>query len=168
MSPTSNEDWRYSDERMDVRTQGLNILFKFGSELCSDGSPDIQTSIYECVHDWVSWVMRPQVVLWHITRHIMGIRLPEPKNGAGLIPFILSLLFGLPSSLLGIIVVTYLITVLKMRTTTDIYAMMLEFFDTTPTRNDSICIISPRQLILWCAIVYFIPLIDEAIHSTHL
>ena len=32
-------DWRYSDERMDVRTQGLNILLnKFGSEICSDGS----------------------------------------------------------------------------------------------------------------------------------
>ena len=24
----STDDWRYSDERMDVRTQGLNILFK--------------------------------------------------------------------------------------------------------------------------------------------
>ena len=50
------EDWRYSDERMDVRTQGLNILFKkFGSELRSDGSPRYSNqSIYECVHDWVS------------------------------------------------------------------------------------------------------------------
>ena len=44
----------------------------------------------------------------------MGIRLPEPKNGAGLIPFGLSLLFGV-----GIIVLGYyhndmhLITVLK-------------------------------------------------------
>ena len=49
-------DWRYSDERMDVRTQGLNILFKkFGSEICSDGSPRYSNqSIYECVHDWVS------------------------------------------------------------------------------------------------------------------
>ena len=49
-------DWRYSDERMDVRTQGLNILLnKFGSEICSDGSPRYSNqSIYECVHDWVS------------------------------------------------------------------------------------------------------------------
>ena len=59
-------------------------------------------------------VMRPQVVLWHITRHIMGIRLPEPKNGAGLIPLGLSLLFGV-----AVIVAGYyrsdmhLITVLK-------------------------------------------------------
>jgi len=57
-------------------------------------------------------VMRPQMVLWHITRHIMGI--PEPKNGAGLIPFILSLLFGV-----AVIIAGYyrsdmhLITVLK-------------------------------------------------------
>ena len=37
-----NQDWRYSEERMDVRTQGLNILLKkFGSQICSDGSPDI-------------------------------------------------------------------------------------------------------------------------------
>ena len=49
-------DWRYSDERMDVRTQGLNILLrKFGSEICSDGSPRYSSqSIYECIHDWVS------------------------------------------------------------------------------------------------------------------
>ena len=49
-------DWRYSDERMDVRTQGLNILLKkFGSEICSDGSPRYSNqSIYECIHDWVS------------------------------------------------------------------------------------------------------------------
>lgn len=44
----------------------------------------------------------------------MGIRIPEPKNGAGLIPFILSLLFGV-----AVIVAGYyrsdmhLITVLK-------------------------------------------------------
>ena len=51
-----NEDWRYSEERMDVRTQGLNILLKrFGSEICSDGSPRYSSrSIYECIHDWVS------------------------------------------------------------------------------------------------------------------
>ena len=48
------QDWRYSDERMDVRTQGLNILLKkFVSEICSDGSPrHSNQSIYDCVHDW--------------------------------------------------------------------------------------------------------------------
>ena len=52
----SKEDWRYSDQRMDVRTQGLNILLKkYGSQICSDGSPRYSNqSIYECVHDWVS------------------------------------------------------------------------------------------------------------------
>ena len=51
-----NQDWRYSEERMDVRTQGLNILLnRFGSQICSDGSPRYSNqSIYECVHDWVS------------------------------------------------------------------------------------------------------------------
>ena len=45
-----NQDWRYSEERMDVRTQGLNILLKrFGSQICSDGSPRYSNqSIYEC------------------------------------------------------------------------------------------------------------------------
>ena len=56
LSMNTQADWRYSDERMDVRTQGLNILLhKFGRELCSDGSPRYSSqSIYECVHDWVS------------------------------------------------------------------------------------------------------------------
>lgn len=56
MSPAKNEDWRYSDDRMDVRTQGLNILLKkFGRELSSDGSPRYSNQgIYECIHDWVS------------------------------------------------------------------------------------------------------------------
>ena len=89
----TSEDWRYSEERMDVRTQGLNILLKkFGSELCSDGSPRYSTqSIYECIHDWVS----------QGNKRTMGIRLPEPKNGAGLIPFGLSLLFGVSIIVLG-------------------------------------------------------------------
>jgi len=49
-------DWRYSEERMEVRTQGLKILLKkFGSELGSDGTPKYSCqSIYECIHDWVS------------------------------------------------------------------------------------------------------------------
>ena len=43
----STDDWRYSDERMDVRTQGLNILLKkFGYELCSDGSLKVLQSKY--------------------------------------------------------------------------------------------------------------------------
>ena len=51
-----NQDWRYSEERMDTRTQGLNILLKkYGSEICSDRSPRYSSqSIFECVHDWVS------------------------------------------------------------------------------------------------------------------
>ena len=55
--------------------------------------------------------MRPRAALWHITKHIMEI---EPKNGAGLIPFILSLLLGV-----AVIIAGYyhndmhLITVLK-------------------------------------------------------
>ena len=51
-----NEDWRYSDERMKLREQALNLLLtRFGSELDSEGEPVYSNqSIYECVHDWVS------------------------------------------------------------------------------------------------------------------
>ena len=49
-------DWRYADERMDVRGKALSILLKrFGSGNNPDGSPRHSSqSIYECVHDWVS------------------------------------------------------------------------------------------------------------------
>jgi len=51
-----NEDWRYSDDRMDLRKNGLNILLhNFGRELAPDFSPRYSNqSIYECIHDWVS------------------------------------------------------------------------------------------------------------------
>ena len=51
-----NEDWRYSDERMKLREQALNLLLtRFGSELDSEGEPVYSNqSIYECAHDWVS------------------------------------------------------------------------------------------------------------------
>jgi hypothetical protein len=51
-----NEDWRYSDERMKLREQALNLLLtRFGSELDSEGkSVYSNQSIYECAHDWVS------------------------------------------------------------------------------------------------------------------
>ena len=51
-----NEDWRYSEDRMSLRTNAINILFKkFGSQINSDGSPKYSNqSIYECVHDYIS------------------------------------------------------------------------------------------------------------------
>ena len=51
-----NEDWRYSDERMKLREQALNLLLtRFGSELNGEGEPLYSNqSIYECAHDWVS------------------------------------------------------------------------------------------------------------------
>ena len=50
------DDWRYSDDRLKLREQALNLLLtRFGSELNSDGEPVYSNqSIYECVHDWVS------------------------------------------------------------------------------------------------------------------
>ena len=49
-------DWRYSDQKLKLRQECLNILLnKFGSQLNSDGSPKYSNqSIYECAHDWVS------------------------------------------------------------------------------------------------------------------
>ena len=51
-----NEDWRYSDERMKLREQVLNLLLtRFGGLLDENGEPQYTNqSIYECAHDWVS------------------------------------------------------------------------------------------------------------------
>ena len=51
-----NEDWRYSDERMQLREQVLNLLLtRFGSLLDDNGEPQYSNqSMYECAHDWVS------------------------------------------------------------------------------------------------------------------
>ena len=48
-------DWRYSDERMEIRKQVLKVLLsKFGHQL-ENGVPKYSSqSIYECAHDWVS------------------------------------------------------------------------------------------------------------------
>ena len=52
----TDEDWRYSDDRMLLRQQVLNILLtKFGKDLNPDGSSKYSNqSMYECAHDWVS------------------------------------------------------------------------------------------------------------------
>ena len=51
-----NEDWRYSEERMDLREKAYNLLLtRFGSQLDADGEPlYTMQSITECSHDWVS------------------------------------------------------------------------------------------------------------------
>jgi hypothetical protein len=50
------EDWRYSDDRMKLREQVLNLLLtRFGGLLDENGEPQYTNqSIYECAHDWVS------------------------------------------------------------------------------------------------------------------
>jgi len=50
------EDWRYSDDRMKLREQALNLLLtRFGNMLQENGEPVYSNqSIYECAHDWVS------------------------------------------------------------------------------------------------------------------
>jgi hypothetical protein len=49
-------DWRYSNPKMELRQQVLEILLKrFGSELDENGESKYSNkSIYECAHDWVS------------------------------------------------------------------------------------------------------------------
>jgi len=51
-----NEDWRYSNDRMNLREQSLTLLLKrFGNELQENGEPVYSNqSIYECAYDWVS------------------------------------------------------------------------------------------------------------------
>jgi len=51
-----NEDWRYSEERMELRQKVYSLLLgRFGSELDENGEPLYSMqSISECAHDWVS------------------------------------------------------------------------------------------------------------------
>ena len=51
-----NEDWRYSEERLELRELTISILLqKYGNQLNSNGEPKYSNkSIYECAHDWVS------------------------------------------------------------------------------------------------------------------
>ena len=51
-----NEDWRYSEERMELRENAYNLLLtRFGSQLDANGEPAYSMqSITECSHDWVS------------------------------------------------------------------------------------------------------------------
>ena len=50
-----NEDWRYSDERMNIREESLKILLsKFGHQMEGVVPKYSNQSIYECAHDWVS------------------------------------------------------------------------------------------------------------------
>ena len=52
----TEEDWRYSEDRMELRQKVYNILLsKFGSALDENGEPVYtMQSIVECSHDWVS------------------------------------------------------------------------------------------------------------------
>ena len=51
-----NEDWRYSEERMELREKAYNLLLTyFGHQLDANGEPlYTMQSITECSHDWVS------------------------------------------------------------------------------------------------------------------
>ncbi len=50
------KDWRYNDDRMEVRAAVLGILLKrFGGAINSDGTPSVDPEkIYTCAHDYVS------------------------------------------------------------------------------------------------------------------
>ena len=51
----TQEDWRYSDEKMKVREQSLKVLFsKFGHQMDGVVPKYSNQSIYECAHYWVS------------------------------------------------------------------------------------------------------------------
>jgi len=51
-----NEDWRYNEERMELRRKVYAILLnKFGSVTAKNGEPCYtMESITTCCHDWVS------------------------------------------------------------------------------------------------------------------
>jgi hypothetical protein len=49
------EDWRYSEQKLNLRESALKVLLtKYGGQL-KDSLPGYSNqSIYECAHDWVS------------------------------------------------------------------------------------------------------------------
>jgi hypothetical protein len=51
-----NDDWRYSDDRMELRQKVYSLLLaRFGSALDENGEPVYSmNSITQCSHDWVS------------------------------------------------------------------------------------------------------------------
>ena len=51
---TSNQDWRYDEERLKLRGQCIRVLLaKLGTVKIDDSSYSTQ-NIYECVDTWVS------------------------------------------------------------------------------------------------------------------
>jgi hypothetical protein len=52
----NNEDWRYSNDRMELRQKIYQLLLtRFGSQINENGEPIYSMqSITECSHDWVS------------------------------------------------------------------------------------------------------------------
>ena len=50
------EDWRYSDDRMELRQKVYSLLLtRFGSDIDENGEPVYSmNSITQCSHDWVS------------------------------------------------------------------------------------------------------------------
>ena len=51
-----DKDWRYSEERMELRQKCYTLLLgRFGSQSDENGEPIYSMqSISECAHDWVS------------------------------------------------------------------------------------------------------------------
>jgi len=51
-----NDDWRYSDDRMELRQKVYSLLLtRFGSAIDENGEPVYSmNSITQCSHDWVS------------------------------------------------------------------------------------------------------------------
>jgi hypothetical protein len=52
----NHEDWRYSNDRMELRQKIYQLLLtRFGSQINENGEPIYSMqSITECSHDWVS------------------------------------------------------------------------------------------------------------------
>ena len=49
-----NSDWRYSDDKLKLRGECLQILLAKFSSLEINDVPYSTQNIYECAHDWVS------------------------------------------------------------------------------------------------------------------
>ena len=50
-----NLDWRYSEHKLNLRSECLlTLLQEFGSDLHNGAPKYSNQSLYECTHDWIS------------------------------------------------------------------------------------------------------------------
>jgi len=75
MDTQTNQDWRYTEDRMKLRAGCLNILLNKYGGVRIEEAPYSTQDIYECVDTWISQVIKHPMVSVHISMHIsLGVK----------------------------------------------------------------------------------------------